>query len=214
MPLPLLAWAGIAIGTTLLGAFAHDHGQKKGYQRGYHDGREFAQAEINRLRKLLSEQQQEKERIRQNFQNQINGIVQLDLQDDRFFQKIAALFTGYTNFHKFALALTAHCQYHCIKMQFSAQASNELIEIILGVVQVAFPPSLREQLKQIRDFKTLEECVAAFQLYNNKLNTELQETLYNTINRSINPIIDDLVSSMQGIEENQALIIYYENQVA
>lgn len=201
MPLPLLAWGAIALISAGTAKVVHDHG----YKKGYHKGKEEAQAEINRLRELLHGLQYEREKVKTSFEKIVNGVSFLDTKDSSFFAKIAAFFKGYTNFHVFVIVALSHARYRTLELDLDQESCSELKTMVLGFVHVGFPKNMKQDIETLWDMSTQNDVATVLDGYSQKL----PETLVGPMQS----VLEEIDQVVLGLKELSLQQVEYEDEI-
>jgi len=159
----------------------HDKIRDKGKKQGRAEAEEKFSATINDLKKKLQEMQKEREKTRNGFQEVINDVGKIEINDANFLSKAASLLKGYTNFHLYVITCISYCRYQILKLEIPKQDSDELKTIVLGLVQGGFPDNLKKDVEAVWQSTDLSQVTTTYHKYKGKLNKELQLSIEDTL---------------------------------
>jgi septal ring factor EnvC (AmiA/AmiB activator) len=192
MPLPILAWLAFGGLGGVIVKTIHDMGHSSGKKEGYNEGVEESAARINDLTKKLSELQERRENLKEKLSEVVSNIGDLDIKDQGFFAKIAALLRGYTNFHTFILAVISYSRYRILELSLDNSRADELKTIVIGLVQGGFPDNLKRDINRI--WESVQKPVVAREMkrYQSRLKSTLQIE-FNSVTSKIDDIVKGII---------------------
>jgi hypothetical protein len=204
MLIPIIPIIGGAIAAAVTAggvAIAHNAGKKKGYR----EGKEIADGQINEYKKRLQELQIQREQAKEGFKSVLYGIVSVPLADESFFSKIATLFRGYTLFHVYVITCISYTRYQVLKNEITGEDAEELRMLVLGLVSSGFPNNLKDDVDAVWDSQNLNEVITTYHKYRGKLGKQAQMLLDGTI-LSINNYVKQFAELSKQTKEFESLI--------
>ena len=183
---------------------------KKAHARGKKQGRDEATEEysatVNELKNKLQKMQRQREKTKNGFKEVINGIAEIETNDANFFSKVASLSKGYTQFHLYVITCISYCRYQILQKKIPKRDSDELKDIVLGLVQTGFPDNLKNEVDIVWQCKDKDQVLTTYHKYKGKLNKNLKLSIEDTILK--------LNEYLQGYAELSSQTRKFEKEIA